>query len=97
MTRLSWPRAAEGERLDRALGCMLGMVIGDSLGSQVEFQTADVIRAAYPDGVRDLADTTLWRTLAARRNIQGARICRRCGWKKAKRPTIARIQVMDWT
>ena len=37
---LAWPRVAEGQRFDRALGCMLGMVIGDSLGSQVEFQTA---------------------------------------------------------
>jgi ADP-ribosyl-[dinitrogen reductase] hydrolase len=61
---LTWPRVAEGQRFDRALGCMLGMVIGDSLGSQVEFQTADTIRAAYPDGVRDLAASPVWLTLA---------------------------------
>jgi ADP-ribosylglycohydrolase/fructose-1,6-bisphosphatase/inositol monophosphatase family enzyme len=61
---LTWPRAAEDQRLDRALGCMLGMVIGDSLGSQVEFQTAETIRTAYPDGVRDLADSPVWKTLA---------------------------------
>jgi ADP-ribosylglycohydrolase/fructose-1,6-bisphosphatase/inositol monophosphatase family enzyme len=61
---LSWPRVAEGQRLDRALGCMLGMVIGDSLGSQVEFQTAATIRAAYPNGVSDLADSPVWKTLA---------------------------------
>jgi ADP-ribosyl-[dinitrogen reductase] hydrolase len=61
---LTWPRAAEGQRFDRALGCMLGMVIGDSLGSQVEFQTRDMIRSAYPDGVRDLADSPVWKTLA---------------------------------
>jgi ADP-ribosylglycohydrolase/fructose-1,6-bisphosphatase/inositol monophosphatase family enzyme len=61
---LTWPRLPEGRRLDRALGCMLGMVIGDSLGSQVEFQTARSIRARYPDGVRDLADSPVWRTLA---------------------------------
>jgi ADP-ribosyl-[dinitrogen reductase] hydrolase len=61
---LTWPRAAEAQRFDRALGCMLGMVIGDSLGSQVEFQTAATIRAAYPHGVRDLADSPVWRTLA---------------------------------
>jgi ADP-ribosylglycohydrolase/fructose-1,6-bisphosphatase/inositol monophosphatase family enzyme len=61
---LTWPRAAEDQRFDRALGCMLGMVIGDSLGSQVEFQTAETIRAAYPDGVRDLADSPVWKTLA---------------------------------
>jgi ADP-ribosylglycohydrolase/fructose-1,6-bisphosphatase/inositol monophosphatase family enzyme len=61
---LTWPRVAEGQRFDRALGCMLGMVIGDSLGSQVEFQTAETIRTAYPDGVRDLADSPVWKTLA---------------------------------
>ena len=61
---LDWPRVAEGQRFDRALGCMLGMVIGDSLGSQVEFQTAETIRAAYPGGVRDLADSPVWHTLA---------------------------------
>ncbi len=61
---LSWPRVAEGRRFDRALGCMLGLVIGDSLGSQVEFQTAETIAAAYPIGVRDLADSKVWQTLA---------------------------------
>ena len=61
---LSWPRVPEGRRLDRALGCMLGLVIGDSLGSQVEFQTAEAIAAAYPIGVRDLADSKVWQTLA---------------------------------
>jgi ADP-ribosylglycohydrolase/fructose-1,6-bisphosphatase/inositol monophosphatase family enzyme len=63
-TALHWPRVAEGVRLDRALGCMLGMVIGDSLGSQVEFQSKEAIRAAYPGGVRDLADSPVWETLA---------------------------------
>ncbi|HEY0424736.1 MAG TPA: inositol monophosphatase family protein [Rhodopila sp.] len=61
---LNWPRAAEDQRFDRALGCMLGMVIGDSLGSQVEFQTAASIRALYPGGVRDLAESPVWNTLA---------------------------------
>ena len=61
---LTWPRVAEDRRFDRALGSMLGMVIGDSLGSQVEFQTAETIRAAYPNGVRDLADSPVWKTLA---------------------------------
>jgi ADP-ribosyl-[dinitrogen reductase] hydrolase len=61
---LTWPRAAENARFDRAQGCMLGMVIGDALGSQVEFKTHDSIRAAYPDGLRDLADSAVWHTLA---------------------------------
>ena len=61
---LTWPRAAEGQRFDRALGCLLGMVIGDSLGSLVEFKTAAAIAARYPDGVRDMAPSPVWQTLA---------------------------------
>ncbi len=61
---LTWPRAAEDQRLDRALGCMLGLVIGDSLGSQVEFRSAQAIRADYPDGVRELRPSPVWNTLA---------------------------------
>ncbi|HET6607861.1 MAG TPA: inositol monophosphatase family protein [Rhodopila sp.] len=62
--RLTWPRMAEGRRLDRALGCLLGQVIGDSLGSQVEFETADAIRATYPGGVRQIQESPVWQTLA---------------------------------
>lgn len=61
---LTWPRVAEDRRFDRALGCMLGMIIGDGLGSQVEFQSSDTIRAAYPLGVRDLSNSAVWKTLA---------------------------------
>ncbi len=61
---LAWPRAAEDRRLDRALGCMLGLVIGDSLGSQVEFRTAQEIAADYPTGVRAMRPSPVWNTLA---------------------------------
>lgn len=40
----------------RARGCMLGQLAGDSLGSLVEFQSKEQIRAEYPHGVRLLAD-----------------------------------------
>ena len=40
----------------RARGCMLGQLVGDSLGSLVEFRSKEQIRAEYPHGVRDLAD-----------------------------------------
>jgi ADP-ribosylglycohydrolase len=43
---------------------MLGMVIGDSLGSQVEFQTAAKIRSLHPNGVSELAHSPVWDTLA---------------------------------
>jgi ADP-ribosylglycohydrolase len=42
------------ERIERAQGCLLGQIAGDSLGSLVEFRSpADILRE-YPDGVRDL-------------------------------------------
>jgi len=61
---LDWPRVAEGRRFDRALGCLLGLAIGDSLGSQVEFQTPEAIAASHPTGVRCLAPSEVWRTQA---------------------------------
>jgi ADP-ribosyl-[dinitrogen reductase] hydrolase len=61
---LAWPRAPEDVALDRAVGCLLGQVIGDSLGSLVEFQPAAAIARAYPDGVRDLRDGRPWHTIA---------------------------------
>ena len=39
-------------RLRRAQGCWLGQLVGDALGSQVEFQTPETIAEAWPGGVR---------------------------------------------
>ena len=50
--------------IERAQGCWLGQLAGDSLGSLVEFLSPDVIRVAYPGGVRDLADGGVWDTQA---------------------------------
>ena len=50
--------------LSRARGALLGQLAGDSLGSLVEFRSPADIRAAYPHGVRDLADGGTWGTLA---------------------------------
>lgn len=52
------------DKLDRAQGCLLGQLAGDALGELVEFQSPAAIRAAYPQGVRDLADGGSWDTLA---------------------------------
>lgn len=41
---------------NRALGAWYGQLIGDSLGSLVEFRSQESITADYPDGVRELAD-----------------------------------------
>jgi ADP-ribosyl-[dinitrogen reductase] hydrolase len=51
-------------QLDRAQGCLLGQLAGDALGSLVEFQSAEQIRQAYPDGVRELADGGTFNTIA---------------------------------
>ena len=61
---LTWPRMREGRALDRAVGCLFGQVAGDSLGSLVEFRSAEEIARQYPDGVRDLADGGTWNTVA---------------------------------
>ena len=50
--------------LSRAQGCLLGQLIGDSLGSLVEFMRPDEIRRRYPDGVREMADGGTWDTIA---------------------------------
>ena len=63
-TVLKWPRRASGIELDRAVGCLLGQVVGDSLGSLVEFRSAADIAQQYPGGVRDLADGGSWSTIA---------------------------------
>jgi ADP-ribosylglycohydrolase/fructose-1,6-bisphosphatase/inositol monophosphatase family enzyme len=61
---LGFPRKSAEARLERAQGCLLGQVIGDSLGSLVEFKTAQEIAAAYPRGVRELADGGVFHTIA---------------------------------
>lgn len=60
----AFPRCADEPRLSRAIGCLLGQVIGDSLGSRVEFRSAAEIAREFPDGVRDLADGGVFNTIA---------------------------------
>ena len=60
----SWPRLPETQRLDRAQGCLLGQLIGDSLGAQVEFKAPAEIARLYPNGVRHLKDGGVWNTIA---------------------------------
>ncbi|HEX7039399.1 MAG TPA: ADP-ribosylglycohydrolase family protein [Trueperaceae bacterium] len=51
-------------KLDRARGCLVGQVAGDSLGGLVEFGTPADVAARYPGGVRELQDGGHWGTLA---------------------------------
>ena len=55
---------SEGNVLDRAQGCLLGQLAGDSLGSLVEFKTSEEIFHEYPNGVRNFADGGTWGTIA---------------------------------
>jgi ADP-ribosylglycohydrolase/fructose-1,6-bisphosphatase/inositol monophosphatase family enzyme len=59
---LAFPRKSAA--LDRAQGVLLGQVIGDSLGSRVEFKSGAEIAQLFPDGVRDLADGGPYHTIA---------------------------------
>jgi len=51
---------ADAGVLARAQGCLLGQLVGDSLGGLVEFQSVKTINAKYPHGVRDLCDGGAW-------------------------------------
>ena len=61
---LGFPRRQDEGRLARAAGCLLGQVIGDSLGSRVEFMNAAEIAREHPGGVRELADGGRYKTIA---------------------------------
>jgi len=61
---LGFPRKAPESRVDHAHGCLLGQVIGDSLGSLVEFKAAAEIARLFPAGVRSLADGGVYHTIA---------------------------------
>lgn len=63
-TTLGFPRRRLGAALARGQGCLLGQVIGDSLGSLVEFKSAKEIAALHPRGVRQLADGGVFHTIA---------------------------------
>ena len=60
---LGFPRE-DNRFLSRAQGALLGQVIGDSLGSLVEFKPAAEIAERYPGGVRELADGGVYKTMA---------------------------------
>src|SRR5438105_1968700 len=47
---LRFPKKLDETRLERAQGCLLGQVIGDSLGSRVEQKSAAEIAAEFPQG-----------------------------------------------
>jgi ADP-ribosylglycohydrolase/fructose-1,6-bisphosphatase/inositol monophosphatase family enzyme len=50
-------------RRDRAGGLLMGQLVGDALGAQVEFRSADQLAASFPDGLRTITDGGHWDTL----------------------------------
>ena len=66
-----FPRPRNEARLARAQGCLLGQLIGDGLGSLVEFRSAAEIARDYPDGVRYLAEGGTWNTIAGQPTDDG--------------------------
>jgi ADP-ribosylglycohydrolase/fructose-1,6-bisphosphatase/inositol monophosphatase family enzyme len=50
--------------VSKAQGVLLGQVVGDSLGSRVEFKSAAEIAGVFPGGVRELADGGPYHTIA---------------------------------
>jgi ADP-ribosylglycohydrolase/fructose-1,6-bisphosphatase/inositol monophosphatase family enzyme len=61
---LGFPRTLPEARVARAQGCLLGQVIGDSLGSLVERKSAAEIAWLHPGGLRELADGGVYHTIA---------------------------------
>jgi ADP-ribosylglycohydrolase/fructose-1,6-bisphosphatase/inositol monophosphatase family enzyme len=61
---LGFPRKVSEAQLEHAQGCLLGQVIGDSLGSLVELKDAAEIARLFPQGVRALADGGVYHTIA---------------------------------
>ncbi len=61
---LTWPRLGQGQLLDRAQGCLLGQIAGDSLGARVAGKSPVEIGEMFPGGVRQLADGGTWEILA---------------------------------
>ncbi len=49
--------------LDRAQGCLLGQISGDSLGSLVEFMSPGKIKIQYPSGFKQLQAGGTWNTI----------------------------------
>ncbi len=57
--------------VQRAKGCLVGLLVGDSLGSEVEFQSASAIGASHPDGVREMTNEGTWNTLPGQATDDG--------------------------
>lgn len=49
---------------DRIEGCWWGQMVGDALGSQVEFDSAEALKRRWPYGLRVIGPSAIWGTAA---------------------------------
>jgi hypothetical protein len=50
------------QRSDRIAGCLVGLAVGDALGAPLEFLSRHEVRKRYPEGLREMIDSSLWKT-----------------------------------
>jgi hypothetical protein len=56
----------DSSRNDRIAGCFVGLAVGDALGAPLEFLSRGQVRKHYPEGLRDMIDSSLWKKRAAK-------------------------------
>ncbi len=49
------------QRSDQIAGCLVGLAVGDALGAPLEFLSRHRVRKRYPEGLRVMSDSRLWR------------------------------------
>jgi len=47
-------------RADRLAGCLVGLAVGDALGTPLEFLPRDQVRKRFPEGLREMIASSLW-------------------------------------
>lgn len=48
-------------RSEQIAGCLVGLAVGDALGAALEFLSRHEVRKRYPEGLRDMIDSRLWK------------------------------------
>jgi ADP-ribosylglycohydrolase len=85
--------------IERAQGCLLGQLAGDSLGSQVEFNSADYMRWKHPNGLRELQDGGVWTIKAGQPTDDSElalKLARTLVREKRYDPQIVKAGYVDW-
>jgi ADP-ribosyl-[dinitrogen reductase] hydrolase len=48
-------------RSEQIAGCLVGLAVGDALGAPLEFLSRHQVRKRYPEGLRHMIDSRLWK------------------------------------